>query len=151
MRPHGGDEKGDELMSATTRIVLSVALAALFSAPATAIAAQKAVKATVPGGSRGLARVYTGEDVQMGRFKGELRCLNDHFLIVTNGVEGCPEKGFINVLTESGDQIHPVLAATGHVFDRLNAGGLQGKKVEVEGRYYPTTGMILADKIALQR
>jgi hypothetical protein len=49
---------------------------------------------------------------------------------------------------DSDGMIHPLLTGTEQVQKQINCGKLHDKEVTVHGKYYPTTGAILVDRIA---
>jgi len=100
----------------------------------------------------GMSWYYSGFSSDIGQFPGRLVCVNANKAMIDAVSEHCTQKHEVFVLSMSQDSMdHPLLPGTSQVRHELLSGKLLNKKVVVEGRYYPDTGMILAAKIRLDQ
>ncbi len=99
-----------------------------------------------------MARFYHGASQRVGDFPGTLVCLRCDLKPGPGAMRQCEEEGHRHALSmESDGMIHPLLAGTPDVLEQINSGALHGKAVTVHGKYYPSTGAILVDRIAAAR
>lgn len=99
--------------------------------------------------TQSMARFYSGESHRVGDFPGTLVCLRCDLKPGPGAMSQCEKEGHRHALSmESDGMVHPLLAATPEVLDQINSGALHGKMVTVHGKYYPSTGAILVDRIA---
>lgn len=82
-----------------------------------------------------------------GTYSGRLVCLrNDQKFAVVGAAEECPSGKRVYALQRAdGEMTHPLLAADGAMLQRFDE--LRGRDVQVEGKLYEATGMILASAI----
>ncbi len=97
----------------------------------------------------GMAKFYPGVGDRVGTFPGKLVCLRCDLKGGSEAMAACAKEGHRHALAmDGGSMIHPLLAGTEEVLARINSAELHGKHVEVRGKYYPSTGVILVDRIA---
>ena len=97
-----------------------------------------------------MARFYSGASVRVGDFPGKLVCLRCDLQPAPGAMAQCEKEGHRHALSMDG-MIHPLLAGTEKVLKQINSGELHGKQVTVHGNYYPATGAILVDRIAVAK
>ncbi|MBI2963425.1 MAG: hypothetical protein HYY35_06700 [Deltaproteobacteria bacterium] len=95
-----------------------------------------------------MSSFYAGSIVRTGQFRGKLVCLRCDLKPGPEAMKQCEKEGHRHALSmDEGWMIHPLLAGTPEVADRINSADLHGKEVVVFGRYYPSTGVIFAGTI----
>ena len=125
-------------------------LAALLSAGAAgvALAADDLPVDEPPGGETlSMARFYPGNLTKTGEFPGKLICLPAAKAGLTAGAEECGEQRYFALSMQGGALVHPLIPGSQEVLDFMEAKDLLGKEVEVHGKHYSSTGMILVDDI----
>lgn len=96
-----------------------------------------------------MARFYSGAAEWTGDFPGKLVCLRCDLKPGPGAMAQCEQKGHRHALSMEDDaMIHPLLAGTEDILKQINSGDLHGKNVTVHGKYYPSTGAILVDRIS---
>jgi len=89
--------------------------------------------------------LYTMSDTNIGEFRGTLVRLscasNANADSSARGEQSLHDYG---LMVQGDDAIHPFLAGTRQVRRELVSVGLEGTEVAVQGKYYPSTGMIFA-------
>lgn len=102
-----------------------------------------------PGGSPEMIQSYAGAlGNRVGNYSGKLVCLRCDLAPGPKHTEGCKKEGHRHVLSmEGGAMVHPLLAGTKEALEEINSSALHGKEVTVHGNYYPSTGMIFADRV----
>lgn len=110
---------------------------------------------SVPVARRGsvlsMAKFYTGVVGTQGKFPGKLVCLRCDLKPCDMSTKLCAEEGHRHALSmREGSMIHPLLAGTEKVLERVNSAELHGKNVTVDGTYYPSTGAILVGQITVE-
>jgi hypothetical protein len=140
---------------ARKEIVLCAAALALLAASATARADED--RGTVPptetdvkppgGEGQQMYQFYAGNTPgDTGQFDGKIVCLRADRKFTTAPAEECGSKNRIYALDlDDVDLTHPLLAGSERVEDELQQN--LGRAVTVQGRYYESTGMILAGGI----
>lgn len=85
-----------------------------------------------------------------GTYTGRLVCLrNDQKFAVVGPAEECPSGKRVYALQRAdGEMTHPLLAVDDTMLHRFDE--LRGQDVQVEGKLYEATGMILASAITTQ-
>lgn len=102
---------------------------------------------TAGGGSEMWSRFYSGSLIRTGAFPGKLVCLRCDLKPGPEAMKLCREKGHRHALSmEGGWMVHPLLAGTKEVADRINSAELHDKEVVVHGKYYDS-GAILVGSI----
>ncbi|MFQ5666891.1 MAG: hypothetical protein ACE5I7_10730 [Candidatus Binatia bacterium] len=103
------------------------------------------------GSSSSMITAYAGPiDMHVSKYTGKLVCLQCDLTPGPGAMKQCEKKGHHHALSMDGNtMIHPLLAGTEAVLKQINSGKLHDKKVTVHGKYYPTTGFILVDRIDL--
>lgn len=83
-----------------------------------------------------------------GQYRGRLVCLrNDQKFAVVGAAEECPSGKRVYALQRSdGEMIHPLLANDAQMLQRFDE--MRGQDVQIEGKLYESTGMILVSAIA---
>lgn len=81
-------------------------------------------------------------------YDGRLVCLrNDQKFAVVGPAEECPSGKRVYALQRSdGETTHPLLASDEAMLQRFDS--MRGRKVQVQGKLYDATGMILVSAIA---
>lgn len=154
LMPDAARRKGDCTMEAKPlrKTIAVMALATL--AAGHSLSAQETHSA--PGGRQGagapMAQFYTGpRNAQIGNFSGKLICLRCDIKPGPGAMKECAKEGHRHALSmDGGEMIHPLLAGPKDVLEQINSGELHDKEVVVHGKYYPSTGAILADHIEIQ-
>lgn len=105
--------------------------------------------ASHPGSEAEMARFFTGsEPYRVDVFSGKLVCMRCDLSHAPDSVAQCRKNGHQHVLSmKDGSMIHPLLATSPEMLERMNSAELHGKNVKVQGRYYPSTGWILVNAI----
>lgn len=129
--------------------ILSAAVAAIVSA-GIARSEEKHSAAPPQGGpTLSMAKFYSGASARIGDYPGKLVCLRCDLKPGPDAMAQCEKEGHHHALSmDSDSMIHPLLAGTDEVLKQINSGELHGKEVTVHGKYYPTTGAILVDRIS---
>jgi len=97
-----------------------------------------------------MSTFYTADVGSSGEFPGTLLCFHTGHGFVPSPVSQCAEKRHVYVLSmRHGSMVHPLLAGDRQALEKLPK--LVGKKVVVEGKYYESTGMLLAADIRAGR
>lgn len=106
-----------------------------------------------PSGARAglepMSSFYTG-DGQLGTFTGNLVCLRCDLAPAPGGggARTCEKSGHRHALSmDGGEMIHPLLAGSAEMQERINEGAMHGRHVRVNGKYYPSTGLILVTSV----
>jgi len=127
-------------------IVGFVATAGLSSA-GVAADEQKVPEPKPPGGSiMKMDKFYPGTTVKVGEFPGELVCLRTDDSFVPASAEECGNENRVFALAMKQEgAVHPLLPGSKVVLDRFRE--MLGSRVVVEGKYYSSTGLIMASAI----
>jgi hypothetical protein len=126
-------------------------LAALLFAATTALAQSADAPAVAdkapppPGGD--VTGFWGGQVGGSGNYRGRLVCLrNDQKFAIVGAAEECPSGRRVYALQRAdGEATHPLLAADATMLQRFDE--LRGQDVNVEGKLYDATGMILVSAI----
>lgn len=131
-------------------LLLSLALA---GGSATAVEQERGEpqSPTVPAPAANLSRMawfYIGPTGAVGHFPGQLVCYDTELLTTAAGAAACQREGEVYALAfDDGSTIHPLVPGTELVSRQLQSAEFRNEPVVVMGKYYSTTGMILAQKI----
>lgn len=99
-------------------------------------------------GYSSMARFYSGPEMRLGEFSGKLVCLRCDLAPGSGHTEQCAKEGHRHALSmDDGSMIHPLLAGSKEALAAINSPALHGKAVKVHGKYYPSTGVIVADRV----
>ena len=130
--------------------LLAVGVATLISAGvARGEEKHSADAATSEGSTLSMSKFWASETGRTGDFPGRFVCLRCDLKPGPGAMAQCEKEGHRHALSmESDSMIHPLLAGTEQVLKQINSGELHGKQVVVHGKYYPSTGAILADRIS---
>lgn len=103
-----------------------------------------------PQPAAGMSQFYIGSTpVKVGSFEGELVDLECDLARSEEVAKQCKREGHRHALSmQDGSIIRPLLAPTEEILQQLNAADMHGEKVRIQGRYYPTTGVILVNSVA---
>lgn len=83
-----------------------------------------------------------GESIQTGSFPGKIVCLrSDRQFVAAPGEECAAGKRIFALKLEEGDLTQPLLAGSEEVAQQFDE--MLGEDVVVQGKFYPSTGMIL--------
>lgn len=97
-----------------------------------------------------MTKFYIGVQGQTGVFPGKLVCLRCD--LAKGQMAQCAKEGHRHALSmDDGSMVHPLIAGSKELTDRINAGELHGKEVDVRGIYYPSTGIIFVSSVELQQ
>ena len=128
----------------------AVLAAAVFVGPAAvpALGADNPVPHAPPGGDiTNMATFYTGTNAKAGNFKGKLICLRTGREYAPETASKCSGSDHIYALSMAdGTIVRPVLAATKTAERDLRH--LLEKSVQLNGKYYPNTGVIVAGAVS---
>lgn len=99
--------------------------------------------------SPSIARFYTAPLVNVGEFPGMLVRLS----CKSNGsadprAQGERMQEDYALVIQGDDIVHPLLPGTDEARRELRSAALRGTDVTVHGKYYPSTGMIFASRVA---
>ncbi len=98
-----------------------------------------------------LQTFYSGQLGHTGRFPGKLLCLCCDLMPDSGKAKSCDKNNHQAVLSIDEDgSLHPLIAGTAEVAKQMDSDALHGKQVVVTGNYYPSTGLIFANKIEAQ-
>lgn len=99
-----------------------------------------------------MARFYAGSSARIGDFPGTFVCLRCDLKPGPGAMSQCQKEGHRHALSMDSDaMIHPLLGGTEEALKQINSGELHGKNVTVHGKYYPSTGAILVDRISADK
>lgn len=119
---------------------------------AEAIQPQELPRDEPPGGETlAMARFYPGNLPQTGSFPGKLVCLPEAKVGLTAGAEKCGGSRYYALVMQGGAMVHPLIPGSKEVLDEFERPGKLGQDVEVHGKHYSSTGMILVDEIRKPR
>jgi hypothetical protein len=116
---------------------------------ALAQSADKALGGSAPPPPGGDTTGFWGGQVAggSGAYRGRLVCMrNDQKFAVVGAAEECPSGKRVYALQRAdGETIHPLLANDESTLQRFDE--MRGQEVQVEGKLYESTGMILVSAI----
>ena len=91
-------------------------------------------------------KFYPGTMVKVGEFPGELVCLRSDDSFVPASADECGTGNRVWALSMKQEGVvHPLLAGNESVLQRFKE--MVGSRVVVEGKYYSSTGLIMASAI----
>ncbi|NOT58454.1 MAG: hypothetical protein HOP18_27990 [Deltaproteobacteria bacterium] len=97
-----------------------------------------------PGLTHGMEQYYLGRHHKTAVFSGRLVCLRCDVMPTAENVEVCRKEGHRHALAMVGDaMVHPLLFTNPDLATRINAHEWHRKTVQVWGRYYADTGIIV--------
>lgn len=97
-----------------------------------------------------MTKFYIGVQGHMGPFPGKLVCLRCD--LAKGQMVQCAKEGHRHALSmDDGSMIHPLIAGSKELTDRINSVELHGKEVTVSGIYYPNTGIIFVSGVEVQQ
>jgi len=107
-----------------------------------------AARVELPATGGHMAQFYTNKADHTGRFPGKLVCAYDTLPAIPASTEECSGDHRVYALeVDNGKVVHPLIADTKQMVDRVWFEDLRDKPVIVVGRYNPDTGQILVENI----